>query len=115
MGTLAVFKGIIDVAGIATAGIGAVELATGAAEIAFGVGLAGAGAAISPPAIPSSGASSGSVSGSSPINSNSSSSGDSSPTIIYVTMPSIISPSADDGLRIRQALDQADRTYGAQV
>lgn len=110
-GTMAVFSGIIDLASFNPAG--AVKIATGGAEIAAGIGFAGVGAAATPatPSAPSSA----SQAGSSPINNSSGSSGSSSPTIIYISMPSVVSPSADDGLRVREALKAANNSYGVEV
>jgi hypothetical protein len=95
---------------------GGAMVALGAAEMAVGLGLGAAGSAMQPPTA-SAGGTAGSTGDSSPIRSNASSNGDSGrgPTVIYIDMPTVVSPSAEDGMRIRQAIDAASRVYGAPV
>jgi hypothetical protein len=114
-GVRAMFQG----AGMAIMGnfaSGGAMVALGAAEMAVGLGLGAAGSAMQPPTA-SAGGTAGSTGDSSPIRSNASSNGDSGrgPTVIYIDMPTVVSPSAEDGMRIRQAIDAASRVYGAPV
>jgi hypothetical protein len=91
-------------------------IALGAAEMAAGLGMGAAGSALQPPTAPAGGATD--SGGSSPIRDTSASSNrsqNSGPTVIYIDMPTVVSPSPEDGLRIRQAIDAASRVYGAPV
>lgn len=91
-------------------------LAVGAAELAAGLALGAAGSAMQPPA-PSGAGDANNAPGASPVRDTQSSNGqvERGPTIIYIDIPTVISPSAEDGMRIRQAVDAASRVYGAPV
>lgn len=93
---------------------GAGMLALGAAELAAGLALGAAGSAMQPPA-PAGGAAS--EPSAQPERGSQSSNGASGghTTIIYVDMPTVVSPSAEDGLRVRMAIDRASLVYGAPV
>jgi hypothetical protein len=92
-------------------------LALGAAEIGVGLGLGAAGSAAQPPA--SSSGNGASTTPSSPIRDTQQTANTDSqqrgPTIIYLNMPTVVSPSPEDGLRVQQAIDAASRVYGAPV
>jgi hypothetical protein len=90
-------------------------LALGAAEIGVGLGLGAAGAAATPPS--ATGDAGKTTSNSSPIRDNQQTSNDSQrgPTVIYIDMPTVVSPTAEDGMRVRQAMDRASLVYGAPV
>lgn len=110
-GTRALFTGAIQLASLNP--LGALTIGLGVAEIAAGVGLAGAGSSgATPPSttMPSQP----SQDQSAPIG-NTTANPNAGPTIIYIDMPSVLSPSADDGMRIRQALQDANHVYGPQV
>lgn len=89
-------------------------LALGAAELAAGLALGAAGSAMQPPAPAGGGTSEASAQ---PDRGSQTSNGNSGghTTIIYVDMPTVVSPSAEDGMRVRHAIDAASRVYGAPV
>jgi hypothetical protein len=110
MGTMTIFDGIaksilLDARGPALIGIGG-------AEVAFGLGLgavgahsaggsaAGGGKPESNPFGPSD------TKAASPLNQNQ------GPTIININFPTVLSPSAADGQRVKRAVEQATRVYG---
>jgi hypothetical protein len=90
-------------------------IALGAAEMGVGLGLGAAGAAAQPP--PTATGNGASTTPASPIRDNQQSSNENQrgPTVIYIDMPTVVSPSAEDGMRVRQAIDAASRVYGAPV
>lgn len=89
-------------------------LALGAAELAAGLALGAAGSAMQPPTPAGGGASEPSAQ---PERGSQSSNGDNGghTTIIYVDMPTVVSPTAEDGLRVQMAIDRATLVYGAHV
>lgn len=91
-------------------------LALGAAELAAGLGLGAAASEMpQPPGV--GGGKEQKDKDADPIRGASSNgSGDGrGPTVIYIDMPTVVSPSPEDGMRIRQAIDAASRVYGAPV
>lgn len=95
---------------------GAGLLALGAAEMGVGLGLGAAGSAAQPPSATSGNGAS--TTPASPIHDTQQTSNSDSqrgPTIIYLNMPTVVSPSPEDGLRVQQAIDAASRVYGAPV
>lgn len=98
-------------------GSGAGLLALGAAEIGVGLGLGAAGAAAQPPSA-SNGSGASTTNPATPVrDTQQTSNADNTkgPTVIYIDMPTVVSPSPEDGLRVRQAIDAASRVYGAPV
>lgn len=109
-GTKAIFSGIIDIASQNYAG-GAIKLATGAAEIAAGIGF---GAAAGP--VPSTaGATSAPSPSESPHRDNSTESGQAPVQNIFIEFSSLTGPTAEDGLRVRESLRNASYVYGAET
>lgn len=111
MGTMTVFDGIaksilLDPRGPPLIGIGG-------AEVAFGMGLGAVGAHGAGGSASGGGKAQDNPYGAnpysnpqSPVNQNT------GPTIININMPTVLSPSAEDGLRVQQALDAKNRVYG---
>lgn len=113
-GTRAIFSGVIDLASLNP--LGAVKIATGAAEIAAGVGFGAAGGGSTPSASSVSTPSQASTGefGQSPYRDNSAGGGVVNNTT-YVEFSSLTGPTAEDGLRVRQSLDKANNSYGQQI
>jgi len=111
MGTMTIFDGLaksimFDARGPALLGIGA-------AEVAFGIGLGAAGSRA-----PGGSSAGGAPASANPLGANPYSNPtspvnqDKGPTIININMPTVVSPSPEDGRRIQEALDAKMRVYG---
>lgn len=111
MGTGYIFKGIAE--SILLNPQGPALIGVGTAAVGFGIGLGAAGAR----------APGGSSAGGAPANSNqfganpysnpqSPVNENKGPTIININMPTVVSPSPEDGERVRRAIAEAERVYG---
>ncbi len=114
MGQGYIFKGIAE--SILLNPQGPALIGVGTAAVAFGTGLGAAGAH-SP-----GGSSAGATPGKEPNPFTTGPRGESNPygpqenkgpTVINVYLPSVLTPTAEDGLRVRQALQSANNVYGA--
>ena len=113
MGTMTIFDGIAK--SIALDPRGPPLIGIGSAEVAFGLGLGAVGAHSAGGSASGGGGGRGAAdnpfgprdtNAASPVNQNQ------GPTIININMPTVISPSAEDGLRMKEALDAMKRAYG---
>lgn len=115
MGTGYIFKGIAE--SIMLSPQGPALIGVGTAAVGFGIGLGAVGAR-QPGGSTAGGTGSAGANANpfganpysnpqSPVNANA------GPTIININMPTVLSPSAEDGLRIQQALDAKKRAYGS--
>lgn len=117
-GTGLIFQGLGLSANPVSPGAGAGMIAVGTAEVAFGLGLGAAGARGpgGSSATGSAGSNAGRPGGDggaySPYRDTFTPSSTAGPVIVNVTMPTVLSPTAEDGLRVQQAIDAGMRVYG---
>lgn len=116
MGTGYIFKGIAE--SILLNPQGPALIGVGTAAVGFGIGLGAVGARGAGGSTASGGGAAAANANpyganpysnpTSPVNQNQ------GPTIININMPTVLSPSAEDGLRMKQAADAAFNVYGAK-
>ena len=116
-GTGLIFQGLGMSAIVPGSGAGAI--AVGTAEVAFGLGLGAAGArgpggssATSSAGGGGAGRPGGDGGAYSPYRDTFTPSSTAGPVFVNVTMPTVLSPTAEDGLRVQQAIDAGMRVYG---
>jgi hypothetical protein len=111
MGTMTIFDGIAKSIALDARGPGLIGIGT--AEVAFGIGLGAAGARAPGGSSAGGGKASDNPFGANPYSNPSSPvNEDRGPTIININMPTVVSPSPEDGVRIQRALDASARVYG---